>query len=687
MDAFDLFRKLGVGTKIDYKRFRGDAEKLHILKPKPEKTDVPKSFTNITQDIKKELNGDGDDDDDDKNAESDKSSSDSEATDSSSESDSSNSNSDTDDNDDNDSSGVDIQTDSVVESELQLLGNIKSKGNETASTLKELRKLRKRKNKVVDIAKKNADIKQEQINHLRNLNRVHAHGSDVPDPVESFDQLKTEYNIHSRIIQNIETVGYKKPTPIQIQAIPVMLHRREIMACAPTGSGKTAAFILPILHHLKEPRNEGIRALILAPTRELAKQTHREFQRLSEGIGFRIQYIDKTGTDFAKVKKVTKKCDVLVSTPNRLIYLIQQQPQVISLSSVQWLVVDESDKLFEEGKSGFRDQLAAIYKACDGNNVRRAMFSATFAYDVEQWCKMNLDNVIQVYIGAKNSATKSIEQSLVFCGAESGKLIAMRDIIRKGIKPPVLVFVQSKERAKELFHELIYDGMNVDVIHADRTQLQRDNVIKSFRAGKIWILICTELMGRGIDFKGVNLVINYDFPNSAISYIHRIGRTGRAGHEGKAVTFFTEDDAVYLRSIANVMRTSGCPVPEYMLKINMPSRLDRKKLSKTSLQRRTISTSNKFELKRERRKKNKIKRKKHGKKGSDKTKEKSVELGKRKHSDDKPQDGENKRFKKDKNIIQKKFKYRIQGKRLPKQYGKPSDRKGNKTEKNVPAET
>ncbi|XP_053408363.1 probable ATP-dependent RNA helicase DDX52 isoform X1 [Mercenaria mercenaria] len=652
MDAYDLFRKLGSGAKFDFKRFRSDAEKLHLVKSK-----VQLPVQNVTEHSTEKIN-------DQENIKNDEPDSDQDS--SESDSGSSQTSSDTDEDSKSGSSSED-------EVELQLLGNIRSKGDEEGNNWQEERKRRKQKRKNVDKAKKLAELKQEQINHVRNINRVHAYGTDIPEPVETFEELKAKYNIHSRLIQNIEAVGYKSPTPIQIQAIPVMLHRRELMACAPTGSGKTAAFIIPILHHLREPRNEGIRGLVLAPTRELAKQTFREFQRLSDGIGFRIQYIDKTGSDMKKIKKATKKCDILVSTPNRLIYLLKQQPPVISLTSVQWLVVDESDKLFEEGKTGFRGQLAAIYKSCDGTNLRRAMFSATFAYDVEEWCKLNLDNVIQVYVGARNSATKTIEQSLLFCGAESGKLIAIRDIIRKGIQPPVLVFVQSKERAKELFHELIYDGMNVDVIHADRTQLQRDNVIKSFRAGKIWILICTELMGRGIDFKGVNLVINYDFPNSAISYIHRIGRTGRAGRSGKAVTFFTEDDAVYLRSIANVMRTAGCPVPDYMLKINQPSRQDRKKLSKAAIKRKKISTVTKYDLQKNKHKRRIIhdsKKKKYGSQeaaGPNKNNNlnsdgQTVKLGKRKHLDSDNSDVKKRKFEKKQNFV-KSIQMKFKGKR------------------------
>jgi ATP-dependent RNA helicase DDX52/ROK1 len=143
-------------------------------------------------------------------------------------------------------------------------------------------------------------------------------------------------------------------------------------------------------------------------------------------------------------------------------------------------------------------------------------------------------------------------------GQESGKLVAIRQLIQQGINPPVLVFVQSIERAKELFRELIYDGLNVDVIHSERTQAQRDNIVDNFRIGKIWVLISTELMSRGIDFKGVSMVINYDFPQSAASYIHRIGRTGRAGRKGKAITYFTKEDAPFVKTYLVLMKSCKC---------------------------------------------------------------------------------------------------------------------------------
>lgn len=156
----------------------------------------------------------------------------------------------------------------------------------------------------------------------------------------------------------------------------------------------------------------------------------------------------------------------------------------------------------------------------------------------------------------------------------------MRNLFKEGFEPPILIFVETKERAEYLFKELIYENINVDLISSDRTQQQRDNTMRSFRQGKIWVLICTELLGRGIDFKGVNLVINYDFPKSGISYVHRIGRSGRAGKIGHAITYFTDSDLPYLRKIVNIIRETGCKVPEYMLELKDNSKKEKQKRKK-----------------------------------------------------------------------------------------------------------
>lgn len=456
-------------------------------------------------------------------------------------------------------------------------------------------KIKSKKSKAPITEEKQLKLEQEKINQFRNQHRINVTGSRVPEPISEFIELSKNYGVSEQLLNNVISCGYVQPTPIQMQAIPVMLQSRQVLACAPTGSGKTAAFLLPIIHHLGGPQKKGFRAVILCPTRELAKQTYRECLRLSEGYNFRIHIISKINQALSAYgPKSSQKFDILITTPRRIIFLLNQDPPAISFKNVEWLIVDEADKLFEDGTRCFRDQMETISKACTNENLRRAMFSATNTPVVTKWCRHNLKGLVTVTVGHRNAATDSVEQELLFVGEEGGKLVALRNIIQKGILPPVLVFVQSKERAQELFNELIYDGINVDVIHADRTQTQRDNVVRCFREGKIWVLICTELMARGIDFKGVNLVINYDFPPSVISYVHRIGRTGRAGHKGKAITFFTKLDTVNLRSIAVVMRQSGCDVPDYMLAMKKHNKKEKRKLERKAPTREKISTIPKF---------------------------------------------------------------------------------------------
>ncbi|XP_048096408.1 probable ATP-dependent RNA helicase DDX52 [Alosa alosa] len=572
MDTHDLFRRLGAGTKFDFQRFGKDAARFKVLRPQPKKgSSDPLTkidfFSSGTHDIVND-----EDEESDSECEQDSKSVKRKLKDEGKNSDSSQKKMKKKD-----------KTSGVTEDEsIQWISSSEKKPGDPKEGKDQLS------------VKRLKQLHQEKINQARGQNKIHVHGTDIPDPVCTFDELQKEYQLDSKVLQNILTGGYESPTPIQMQAIPVMMHKREILACAPTGSGKTVAFCLPVITNLRKPVNKGFRALVISPTRELAHQTYKELLRLVDGTGLRVHIIKKKDTVQKQGPKSKKVFDILVSTPNRLLYLLNQDQPALDLSKVEWLVVDESDKLFEDGKTGFREQLAAIFQACSSPALRRAFFSATCAPDVEKWCKLNLDNLVVVNIGARNSAAETVEQELLFVGAESGKLLAFRNLIKKGLMPPVLVFVQSIERARELFHELVYEGINVDVIHADRTQQQRENVVKNFRSGKIWVLICTALLARGIDFKGVNLVVNYDFPTSAIEYIHRIGRTGRAGHKGKAITFFTEDDKPLIRSIATVIKQAGCPVPDYMVGFKKLETKQKRQLLKNPPKRQTIRTTPRF---------------------------------------------------------------------------------------------
>lgn len=428
----------------------------------------------------------------------------------------------------------------------------------------------------------------ESIKQLKKIHQIHTSGSDIPAPIQSFENLISQYKVDSYLIENLmkpvpEGCGFNSPTPIQMQAIPILLKNREILACALTGSGKSAAFIVPILATLKKPSSIGYRAIVLSPTRELAEQIYRQFIRISAGKHWQIQVLTKTNAN--NEAKNLKKRDVLITTPMRLVQLIEKKE--MDLSSVQYLIMDEADRLFE---LGFLEQVDSIMNALTHKSLKRALFSATMPQGVETLARTILNDPIRVTIGARNSAQGSVKQSLQFVGTEEGKLLAFRSLIQSGLTVPMLIFVQSKNRAQQLHNELMYDNLKLDSIHSDKSQNERNEIIRKFRCGEIWILICTDLMARGIDFKGVNCVLNYDFPQSTTSYIHRIGRTGRGGRSGEAITYFTEIDKPLLRSIALVIQHSGGSVASWMLNLDKLGQHKAKHIAQFAPARKPISS-------------------------------------------------------------------------------------------------
>ncbi|GAA5911141.1 hypothetical protein JCM8208_000289 [Rhodotorula glutinis] len=492
-------------------------------------------------------------------------------------------------------------------------------------------------------------------------------GLDLPNPVASLDDLvhrAPDRDSARRLARRWTAMGMKDPTGVQMAAWGTMLAGRDILACAPTGSGKTFSFILPLLALLPPsppssssptvPATDAAdaaahtplrpRAVVIEPTRELAIQVLRESRRLAgttdEGeLEWHVAVLGEEGVGAAPPKKANKKArkeakrkaeedeerrakgeelegavegtdeaatkedkaytgpvDILITTPLRLVFAIQSG--AVSLSSTQHIVLDEADKLFE---LNFLEQTDEILAACDkgrdvarDGEVRKGMFSATMPSSVEELAKGVMagagGGMVRAIVGHKEAATSTIDQSLLFVNTEDHKLLSLRDLISGGtFTPPVLIFVQSVTRAKELANELVLDGINADAIHADRSPSERDDVVARFARGDVWCLICTDVMSRGVDFKGVKLVINYDFPQSAMSYIHRIGRTGRAGKPGRAVTFFTKADSGHLKTIVNVMRASGCPVADWLLALPNPSQDAKKALRLRPIGRKDIS--------------------------------------------------------------------------------------------------
>ncbi|CAE7506451.1 ddx52 [Symbiodinium microadriaticum] len=431
--------------------------------------------------------------------------------------------------------------------------------------------------------------KQEAVAALRRRHRIHI-SPGTPDLVESFDDMASR-GVPPWLVRNLTSLGFSQPTPIQMQCFPAIMSGSHVLASAPTGSGKTIAFLGPILALLAKPGKEFARALVVDPSRELAKQTLDEFAKLTSGRKWNGRLVDKLSD-----KSNIKRLDVAVATPLRLVQLLRDNR--ISLDSTKHLVFDEADKLLDLGFAPQVDELLTFCPKEKGRLMQTMMFSATLPPVVVDLAGSILTSPLRISIGDVNAAAPDVEQKLLFITSEDGKLFSFRQLLQDGeIKPPALVFVQSKERAKELFGELVYDGIFVDAIHADRTKLQRDNTVKAFRAGKLWVLICTDLMARGVDFKGVETVINYDFPQSAATYIHRIGRTGRAGRNGKAITMFTIEDFESLRSIVGVMRQSGCEVPEWMLRLKARSKKERRMAEWRQPKRKRISTVSGYDRK------------------------------------------------------------------------------------------
>lgn len=432
----------------------------------------------------------------------------------------------------------------------------------------------------------------EDAKKFRNLHRSKVTGDDIPTPIGSFEDMIGRFKIDKKLLSNLIDNDFIEPTAIQCESIPITLSNRDLIACAPTGSGKTLAFLIPLIQQLiinHVDKNYGIRGLIISPTNELAVQIFQELETLVRGKKLTIgilskQLASKLNNDIVKASKY----DIIVSTPLRLIDIVKNEK--IDLSKVEQLVIDEADKLFDHG---FAEQTDEILNHLTNPKIRKSMFSATIPSGVEEMAHSIMKDPIRVIIGHKEAASTTIDQKLVFTGNEEGKLLAIRQMVQNGeFKPPIIIFLQSITRAKALFHELVYDKLNVDVIHAERTPKQRDEVIKRFKNGDIWVLITTDVLARGVDFKGVNLVINYDVPQSAQAYVHRIGRTGRGGRAGRAVTFFTKEDDKAVKPIINVMKQSGCEsgFSEWMENMGKLSKKEKKNIKTHEVKRKKIST-------------------------------------------------------------------------------------------------
>ncbi len=349
--------------------------------------------------------------------------------------------------------------------------------------------------------------------------------------------------------------NYTTPSPIQLQAIPHLLEGRDLVGCAQTGTGKTAAFALPILQRLAlQPaprRGRRMRALILTPTRELAAQIGESFATYGSKLSLRHAVVFGGVGQNPQVKALDNGLDILVATPGRLLDLIQQKHAV--LDSVEVFVLDEADRMLD---MGFVHDVKKIMSYLPPRR-QSLLFSATMPAPIQEIADRLLHDPVRVEVAPVATTAERIRQEVCFV-EKSKKRSLLIHLLNEHPTGLVLVFVRMKHGANKLVEQLARNGIAAAAIHGNKSQTARERALEEFRAGKVRVLIATDIAARGIDVKGISLVINFDIPNEPESYVHRIGRTARAGADGIAISLCDGEERAYIRQIEKLIRQ---PIP------------------------------------------------------------------------------------------------------------------------------
>ena len=341
-----------------------------------------------------------------------------------------------------------------------------------------------------------------------------------------------------------ESLGYNEPTPIQRQAIPVILSGRDVIGCAETGTGKTAAFLLPIIQKISERARPGIRVLVLAPTRELALQIKANYGELNRVKGNAAVIAIGGANIRTQISELRKGASVLIATPGRLLDLTERN--AVNLSTIEVLVLDEADRMLDMGfLPAIRRVLAMV-----PTKRQTLLFSATMSSSIEQLARTTMKEPKLIEVNQRGQAATMVEQT-AYLVEQHSKTALLLELLEKEREPfeRVLVFTRTRRGAERLSHILKARDHSVDRIHADRSQPQREAALRQFSDGRTRVLVATDIAARGLDVDLVSHVINYDVPAAPEDYVHRVGRTGRAGNQGKAITIVAPVDELSLRAI------------------------------------------------------------------------------------------------------------------------------------------
>ncbi|KAI7767873.1 hypothetical protein ACKAV7_000872 [Fusarium commune] len=394
------------------------------------------------------------------------------------------------------------------------------------------------------------------------LDGIKVNGKDVPKPVQKWAQC----GLTRQTLDVIDKLGFEKPTPIQMQALPALMSGRDVIGVAKTGSGKTMAFLLPMFRHIKDQPplkdTDGPIGLIMTPTRELAVQIHRDCKPFLKMMGLRSVCAYGGAPIRDQIAELKRGAEIIVCTPGRMIDLLAaNQGRVTNLKRVTYVVLDEADRMFD---MGFEPQVMKIFANMRPDR-QTILFSATMPRIIDSLTKKVLKNPIEVTVGGRSVVAKEIDQ-IVEVRDEPSKFLRVLELLGelydRDEDARTLIFVERQEKADDLLKELMIKGYPCMSIHGGKDQIDRDSTISDFKKGVVPILIATSVAARGLDVKQLKLVINYDAPNHLEDYVHRAGRTGRAGNTGVAVTFVTPEQENCSVGIAKALEQSGQPVPE-----------------------------------------------------------------------------------------------------------------------------
>jgi ATP-dependent RNA helicase RhlE len=357
-----------------------------------------------------------------------------------------------------------------------------------------------------------------------------------------FDQLK----LAPVLLENCRRLGYVRPMPVQASSIPPALAGLDVVATAETGSGKTAAFLLPVMHRLMTTRSRGIRALVLCPTREIALQTECEARKLGQRTGLRSTAI-YGGVGYQPQEQALQRgVDIVVATPGRLLDYLGRR--TFDLKGLVVLVLDEADRMLD---MGFMPDIRRILDYVPAAR-QTLLYSATMPPEILELSRRLMKEPVRVAVGDLAMPPSAIQQA-VWRTSHDDKTRTLIQVLRSANVESALVFTRTKHRADRLAHQLVRAGVGAACIHGNRSQRQREAALDGFRKGSFRVLVATDIAARGLDIQGITHVINYDLPPVADDYVHRIGRTARAGAPGYALSLVTEADAAALRGIEKAL--------------------------------------------------------------------------------------------------------------------------------------